>query len=363
MSERVFNFSAGPSALPLAVLERAKEELTDFRGCGMSVMEMSHRSKEFTGIIEEAEARFRRILGISDDYAVLFLQGGASLQFAMIPSNLYIEGQPVDILHTGSWTKKAIAEHKKLSKYTVVASGEDGNFLRLPKLSDIQLNPNASYLYLCSNNTIFGTQFKAFPETNEVPLVADMSSDILSRALDVSKFGLIFAGAQKNLGPSGVAVVVIRKDLAERASEDLPTMMQYRTHIKAGSLYNTPATFGIYMIGLVLEWIENEGGLSEIQKRNEQQAGTLYDAIDSNEFFYCPVPESDRSPMNVVFRITGDRDDLEKTFVDEAKKAGLWNLKGQRSVGGLRASIYNAQTMEGIQALVGFMTEFAKKNG
>lgn len=363
MTERVFNFSAGPAVLPLPVLKTAQEELLNYRGCGMSVMEMSHRSKEFTQIIEKAEAGLRSILNISDDYAVLFLQGGASLQFSMVPMNLYLEGKPVDILHTGSWTKKAISEHKKLCDYTLAASTESENFMRLPRKEEIRLNPNASYVYMCSNNTIFGTQYREYPQTGDVPLVADMSSDILSKPIDVNHFGLIFAGAQKNIGPSGVTLVIVRKDLAERAKESLPTMLQYRTHIKEKSLYNTPPTFGIYIAMLVTEWIEQIGGLSAIDTINQEKAKLLYDAIDAHDFYYCPVHKEDRSLMNVVFRIQGNREDLEKKFANEAEKAGLSGLKGHRSVGGLRASIYNAQPVEGVKALVDFMSEFAVKNG
>ncbi len=361
--ERVFNFSAGPAVLPVPVLEKAQSELLNYDGCGMSVMEMSHRSKEFDGIIARAEAGIRKLLGISDDYAVLFLQGGASLQFSMVPMNLFVEGKPVDIVHSGVWTKKAIAEHKKLCPFRLAASTEAENFLRLPQMKEIELSGDASYVYMCSNNTIYGTQFKQFPQIGEIPLVADMSSDILSRPLDVSHFGLIFAGAQKNIGPSGLTMVIIRKDLAERAKESLPTMLQYRTHIKEKSLYNTPPTFGIYIAMLVFEWLLERGGLSAMKKVNDEKAQKLYDAIDESDFFYTPIPAEDRSPMNVVFRVTGNKEDLEKAFVSEATKAGLSGLKGHRSVGGLRASIYNAFPPEGVEALVQFMKEFEKKNG
>ncbi|MBN2325532.1 MAG: 3-phosphoserine/phosphohydroxythreonine transaminase [Candidatus Omnitrophica bacterium] len=363
MTNRVFNFSAGPAVLPLPVLEKAQAELTNYQDCGMSVMEMSHRSKEFTGIMERAESGLRRLLNIPDDYAVLFLQGGASLQFSMVPMNLYLQGKPVDIIHSGSWTKKAIAEHKKLCEYRLAASTEADNFLRLPKMDEIELTGEASYVYMCSNNTIFGTQFKQFPETGGVPLVADMSSDILSRPLDISKFGLIFAGAQKNIGPSGVTVVIVRKDLAERASENLPTMLQYRTHINGGSLYNTPPTFAIYMSMLVFEWLLERGGIPAMQKINEEKARILYQAIDDNGFFYSPIPAEDRSTMNVVFRVAGDNEELEKKFVAEAAQNQLCTLKGHRSVGGLRASIYNAFPLEGVKALADFMADFAQKNG
>lgn len=363
MTGRVINFNAGPAALPLPVLERAKTELLNFGGSGMSVMEMSHRSKEFEGILGKAEEMIRKNMKISDDYSVLFLQGGASLQFAMVPLNLYQEGKPVDMIHTGAWTKKAIEEVAKLAEYRLAATTEAEKFKRLPRKEEIQLDANASYVYLCSNNTIFGTQWKAFPQTGAVPLVADMSSDIESRVLDVSQFGLIFAGAQKNLGPSGLCVVIIRKDLAERADSKLPTMMQYRTHIKNNSLYNTPPTFAIYMVWLVQEWIASEGGVAEIEKKNNVKAGMLYDAIDAGGFYNCPVEKQDRSPMNVVFRIKGGDEELEKKFIEQAKASGMVGLKGHRSVGGLRASIYNAMTAEGIKSLVDFMKDFQQKNG
>ena len=363
MDDRIFNFSAGPAVLPVPVLERARDEMLNYQGCGMSVMEMSHRSKEFDGIINNTEAGLRRVMGIPDAYAVLFLQGGASLQFAMVPQNLFLQGQPVDVLHTGSWTKKAIDELKKVAAYDVVASSEADKFTRIPSSGEMAFNANASYVYLCSNNTIAGTQWQSFPETDEVPLVADMSSDILSRPVDVSKFGLIFAGAQKNIGPAGVTVVIMRPELAERAPKILPTMMQYRTHIDKKSLYNTPPTFGIYMIGLVMDWIEDEGGLSGIAAKNEEKAGMIYNLMDETDFYTCPVATADRSKMNVVCRIQGDNEALEKTFIVEAAAAGLSGVKGHRSVGGLRFSIYNAQTLEAISALTAFMRDFEQKYG
>lgn len=360
---RIFNFSAGPSALPLPVLEQAREEFLNFENCGMSVMEMSHRSKEFDRILERAETGVRKNLGVSSDYAVLFLQGGASLQFAMVPMNLYIKGKPVDVIHTGIWTQKAIDELAKTTEYRLAATGEAVNFTRLPLPQDIKLSPKASYIHTCSNNTIFGTQWRKFPEPGNVPLISDMSSDIFSRRIDVSKFGLIFAGAQKNIGPSGLTLVIIRKDLAERGSKDLPIMLQYRTHIEHGSRYNTPPTFGIYIAALVMEWIEREGGIPAMEKRNEEKAKALYEAIDGSGFYYSPIAKEDRSRMNVVFRVKGDKEELENKFAKEAEQAGLSGLKGHRSIGGLRASIYNAQTLEGVKALVAFMKEFERKNG
>src|SRR5262249_3855861 len=300
---RVHNFNAGPSALPLAVLERIREELLDWGGSGMSVMEMSHRSPEFEGINRAAEAGLRKHLAISDDYAVIFLQGGGSTQFTLAPMNLCVPGKPVDILHTGTWTGKALAELKKGIAHRVAASTEAVKHTRVPRADEISLGADASYAYICTNNTIEGTQYHSLPATGEVPLVADMSSDIASRPLDIAKFGLIFAGAQKNLGPSGVTMVIIRKDLAERADKNLPTIFQYRTHIKEKSLYHTPPTFAVYVVGLMMEWIESLGGLSGMAERNQRKAKLLYDAIDSsNGFYHCPVQRESRSLMNVVFR-------------------------------------------------------------
>ncbi len=362
MPDRVFNFNAGPAVLPLPVLERARDELLNYGGSGMSVMEMSHRSREFEAILDRTEARLRQLLRIPEAYGVLFLQGGASLQFAMVPLNLYLDGRPVDVIHTGAWTEKALKEIKKLASYHLAASTEAEKFTRLPRPEEISLNPEASYVHLASNNTIFGTQWSHFPAT-EAPLVADMSSDILSREIDVSRFGLIFAGAQKNLGPAGVTLVVLRPELAERAPASLPTMLQYRVHLKDRSLYNTPPTFGIYLIGLVLEWIETEGGLAAIQARNEEKALRLYEAIDRTGFYRCPVVKEDRSRMNVVFRVKDGDEALEKKCVQEATAAGLVGLKGHRSVGGLRASLYNAMPVAGVQALVEFLQEFERRNG
>lgn len=358
---RIHNFSAGPAVLPLPVLKKAREELLSLNGIGMSVLEISHRSKEFEEILQKAESKLRKLLAVPEDYAILFLQGGASLQFSMVPMNLAIPGKSVDLLQTGVWTQKAQKEIEKVCPVHIAASTESDNFLRLPKKEEIKLSQDAAFVYMCSNNTIFGTQWKWFPDTGEVPLVADMSSDILSRRIDVKKFGLIFAGAQKNLGPAGVTLVIIRKDLAERANKNLPTMLQYRTHIKENSLYNTPPTFGIYLISLVAEWVENLGGLEAMEKHNQEKAQILYDEIDQNPLFYSPVHKADRSLMNVVFRIKGNNEELEKKFVQEAEKAGLSGLKGHRSVGGLRASIYNACEKSSVEALVHFMKDFAKK--
>jgi phosphoserine aminotransferase len=361
--KRAFNFNAGPAALPLPVLERVREELLDWHGTGMSVMEMSHRSPEFESINAAAEASLRRVLGVPAEYAVIFVQGGGSMQFTMAPMNLCLPGNPVDVLHTGAWTAKAIAELKKGVLHRIAASSEAVKFMRVPRPEEIQLLPGASYVYLCSNNTIEGTQWTAFPETGDVPLVADMSSDIASRPVDVKKFGLIFAGAQKNIGPSGVTVVIVRKDLAERADKNLPTLLQYRTHIKEKSLYQTPPTFAIYVVGLVLEWIESLGGLAAVERRNEAKAKLLYDVIDVGQFYSCPVEKTSRSKMNVVFRIAGGDEALEKKFAEEAAAAGIVGTPGHRSVGGMRASLYNAVTPEAVEALVSFMREFQRSRG
>ncbi len=362
--KRAFNFNAGPAALPLPVLERVREELLDWRGTGMSVMEMSHRSPEFEGIAARAEAGLRKHLAIPDDYAIIFLQGGGSLQFSMVPMNLCLPGKPVDLLHTGLWTGKALGELKKGILHRVAASTEAVKFARLPHAEEISLLRDASYVYLCTNNTIEGTQWHALPETRGVPLVADMSSDIASRSMDIKKFGLIFAGAQKNLGPSGATVVIIRKDLGERADKNLPTVLQYRTHIKERSLYHTPPTFAIYVIGLVMDWVEAEGGVAAIEKRNEAKAKLLYDAVDSSGGYYtCPVEKSSRSNMNVVFRVAGGDEAIEKKFAGESATAGIVGIAGHRSVGGMRISLYNAVTLEAVEALISFLREFQRTRG
>lgn len=362
-TKRTFNFNAGPSALPQVVLEKAQAELVHYRETGMSVMEMSHRSKDFEDILAKTQADLRSLLKLSDDHAILFLGGGASLQFSMIPMNLAVKGKPIELIHTGSWTGKALEEAEKLASVNVVASTKKEKFIRIPKLSEINLSGNASYVHLASNNTIVGTEWFHFPQTGNVPLVGDMSSDILSREFDANQFGLIFAGAQKNLGPSGVTLVIIRKDLAERADKKLPTMLQYRTHIENNSLYNTPPAYSIYFMGLVLDWIKSQGGVKGIEKNNVAQAALIYNAIDKSDFYSCPNEKESRSRMNIVFRIKNGDEALEDKFVKEAKAQNMVGLKGHRSVGGLRASIYNAQTNEAVQALVGFMKEFEKKNG
>jgi phosphoserine aminotransferase len=363
MNHRVFNYNAGPSALPLPVLKTAQKELVSFGNAGMSVLEMSHREKDFTEILARADNGLRSLLGIPSDYAVLFLGGGASLQFAMVPMNLAGPGKPVDLINTGTWSKKAAEEIAKTAQLRLAASTENEKFVRLPRPNEINLSPDAAYVHVCSNNTIEGTQWSSFPDTGGVPLVADMSSDILSRKIDVSRFGLIFAGAQKNLGPAGVTVVILRKDLAERASKNIPAILQYRTHLKEPSLYNTPPTFPIYMVALVAEWVKKEGGIAGMEKKNAAKAALLYSEIDRTGFYTCPVPPADRSKMNVVFRVKSGDEALEDKFVADAKKKGLVGLKGHRSVGGLRASIYNAQSLQAVKVLVSFMKDFEKKNG
>lgn len=359
MTKRIHNFNAGPAALPLDVLEKAQGELLDFRNSGMSVMELSHRSSLFESVLDEAENGIRKLLNVPDGYSVLFLQGGASLQFSMIPINLCTPGQSVGVFTTGVWSKKAIAELKKHSAYTVLASSEDKNFSYIPDVSGVSIDSNSSYVHITSNNTIYGTQWRNFPDTGNVPLVADMSSDILSRPVDVSKFGLIYAGAQKNIGPSGVTVVIIKNELADRCDEkNTPTMLQYRTHIKERSLYNTPPTFGIYVISLVTQWILGNGGIQWIENETSARAAKLYDAIDSSANFYAPVSGDDRSKMNVVFKAKSHDEAVESRFVKEAEATGLVGLKGHRSAGGLRASIYNAQTNEAIDALCEFISKF-----
>jgi len=363
VTKRALNFNAGPGALPLPVLERMREELLDYGGTGMSVMEMSHRSPEFEAISDNAERALRRVLGIPDEYAVTFLQGGGSLQFAMVPMNLYQPGKPVDVLHTGSWTAKAIEELKRIAQYRLAASTEAKKFTRVPRASEIKLEPNASYVAMCTNNTIEGTQWSYVPATGSVPLVADMSSDIASKPVDVRKFGLIFAGAQKNLGPSGATIVIIRRDLADGASDKIAKILQYRTQIKERSLYHTPSTFAVYTVGLVFQWLEAEGGVTAIEKRNSAKAKLLYDTIDSTSYYQCPVERESRSKMNIVFRVAGGDEAIEAKFVKEAEAANIAGVKGHRSVGGMRASLYNAVTHEAVEALTGFMREFERRNG
>ncbi|MCZ0704348.1 phosphoserine aminotransferase [Natronobacillus azotifigens] len=359
---RVYNFSAGPSMLPLTVLEKAQKELTSYHGSGMSVMELSHRSGLFTDIITEAEQLLRELMQIPDNYKVLFIQGGASQQFAMVPMNLLVHSKKADYIHTGSWSKKAIQEAKKFGDIRVVASSEDKNFSYIPKVDASMIDPEADYVHITTNNTIEGTVYNELPDTGNVPLVADMSSNILSEVIDVSKFGIIYAGAQKNLGPAGLTVVIIRDDLIGNATDTCPTMLDYKTHSESGSLYNTPPTFAVYMAKLVFEWIKSLGGLKEMEEINREKAKKLYDYIEASDLFVSPINPADRSLMNIPF-VTKDSDkEIEAAFVKEAQAAGLETLKGHRSVGGMRASIYNAMPVEGVDALVAFMKEFEEKH-
>lgn len=357
---RVYNFSAGPAVLPEEVLKKAAKEMLDFKGCGMSVMEVSHRGKEFKGIIETAEAHLREIMKIPHNYNVLFLQGGASLQFAMVPLNLMTKNKKADYVHTGLWTKKAIAEAKKYGKVTIVASSENDHFTGIPKLDPSAFSKDADYFYIVTNNTIYGTVYKEIPDTGDVPLVADMSSNILSEPVDVSKFGVIFAGAQKNIGPAGLTIVIIRQDLVGGAADTVPTLLKYRTYVENGSLYNTPPSYSIYIAGLVFEWIKEQGGLEALKKINQEKAKILYDYLDASDLFSSPVQKENRSLMNVPF-VTGN-EELDAKFIKEAAQRGLKTLKGHRTVGGMRASIYNAMPIDGVKALVRYMEEFKKKN-
>ena len=356
----IYNFSAGPAVLPKEVLKKAADEMLDFKGSGMSVMELSHRGKEFTQIIESAEATLREIMGIPDNYKVLFLQGGASMQFSMIPLNLMTNNKKADYVHTGQWAKKAIAEAKKFGDVSVVASSEEDHFTNIPKLDPSTFSKDADYFYIVTNNTIYGTEYKDIPDTGDVPIVADMSSNILSAPVDVSKFGVIFAGAQKNIGPAGVTLVIIREDLVGKADEKVPALLDYKIHVDAKSLYNTPPCYSIYIAGLVFEWIKENGGLAAVEKNNQEKANILYDYVDQSDLFSSPVEETSRSLMNVPF-VTGDKE-LDAKFIEEASKRGLKTLKGHRTIGGMRASIYNAMPKKGIETLVEFMKEFEKDN-
>ena len=361
MTDRIYNFSAGPAVLPLPVLEEAQSNLLSLPGVGMSVLEISHRSKAFDEIILDAEADMRKLAGISDNYRVLFLQGGASLQFSMVPMNLLPEGGKADYVVTGVWSKKAVKEAKRAGQVNIAATTEAENFSRIPRQEELKLDPDAAYVHFTTNNTIYGTEWKQEPEAGDVPLVGDASSDIFSHPIDVSKYGLIYAGAQKNLAPAGVTLVIIRDDLLARSPESLPTMLNYNTHAAERSLYNTPPVFAIYVMRLVLKWLLDQGGLEAMEQRNEEKAGLLYDAIDSSDFYRAHAAPDSRSLMNVAFRLPSE--ELEKRFISEATKAGLDGLKGHRLVGGCRASIYNAFPREGVEALVSFMKEFERTHG
>ena len=358
---RVYNFSAGPSMLPEAVLTKAAAEMLDYEGSGQSVMEMSHRSKVYQSIIDTTEALLREIMNIPDNYKVLFLQGGASSQFAMVPMNLMTGNGKADYIITGQWAKKAYKEAARYGKARAVASSEDKTFAYIPKVAKEDLDPEADYVHICMNNTIYGTVYHDLPDTGDVPLVADISSCILSKPIDVSKFGILYAGAQKNMAPSGVTVVIIREDLIGKAMDITPTMFNYQTHADNGSMFNTPPCYTIYVMKLVLEWIKNEvGGLDKMQTINEKKAAMLYDFLDNSKLFKGTVVAEDRSLMNVPF-VTGN-EELDAKFVKEATAAGFVNLKGHRSVGGMRASIYNAMPVEGVEKLVAFMQKFEEEN-
>lgn len=357
---RVFNFSAGPAILPEEVLKIAADEMLEYKTTGQSVMEMSHRSKEYEAIITETERLLREIMAIPENYKVLFLQGGASSQFAMVPLNLMNKSKKADFVITGQWAKKAYQEAQKFGTCNVVASSADKTFSYIPELDKSKFTPDADYFHICLNNTIYGTKFVDLPDTGNVPLVADLSSCILSEPIDVSKFGIIYAGAQKNMGPAGLTVVIIREDLIGNPQEITPTMFNYQTHADNGSMYNTPPTYGIYILKLVLEWIKSKGGLEAMKAFNEKKAAILYNFLDSSKIFKPTVNGKDRSLMNIPF-VTGN-DELDKKFVAEAKAAGFINLKGHRSVGGMRASIYNAMPIEGVEKLVEFMKAFEANN-
>lgn len=361
MTNRIYNFSAGPAILPEDVLKEAQEDMLSYKGSGMSVMEMSHRGKIYDSIFKGAEADLRKLLDINDNYAVLFLQGGATLQFSMVPLNLMPPKNKADYIITGSWAKKALKEAKRVGNVNVAGSTEEEKFVRLPKQEELKLDPDASYVHFTSNNTIFGTQYRTEPEVGNVPLVCDTSSDMLHKKIDVNKYGLIYAGAQKNMGPAGVALVIIRKDLLERSSDSLHTYLNYKVHIDGESLYNTPATYSVYIMGLVYKWLLNLGGLDNMYEMNKEKAGILYDYIDNSDGYYKgTVVKEDRSLMNVAFRLPSE--ELEKKFIAETTEKGFSGLKGHRSVGGIRASIYNAFPKKGVEALVEFMKDFKKNN-
>jgi phosphoserine aminotransferase len=358
---RVFNFSAGPATLPESVLRQAAEEMLDWHGSGQSVMEMSHRGKEFMSIAAQAEADLRELMAIPANYKVLFLQGGASLQFAMIPINLLRGKASADYVHTGEWAKKAIKEAKQYCQVNVVASSEDKSFTYAPAQADWKLSKDAAYVHYTANETIGGVEFHWMPQTGDVPLVCDMSSNILSRPVDVSEFGLIYAGAQKNIGPAGLTIAILRDDLIGQVLPKTPVMLDYKTHAENESMYNTPPTYGIYIAGLVFQWIKQNGGLAAMEKRNREKAALLYTFLDQSQFFVSPVAKADRSLMNVPFTLK--KAELDEEFLKGAKSRGMIQLKGHRSVGGMRASIYNARPIEGGKALVDYMKEFEAKHG
>ncbi len=362
MEKRIYNFAAGPAVLPEPVLKEAQEQLWALPGVGMSILEISHRSKTFDKIIAEAKEGLKSLLDINDNYELLFLQGGASLQFSMVPLNLMVKNKKADYIVTGSWSKKAVKEAKRVGTVNIAASTEEGKFKRIPKQEELKLDQQADYVHFTSNNTIYGTEWHKEPEVGSVPLVCDASSDILHKKIDVNKYALIYAGAQKNIGPSGVTLVIIRKDLLERSADSLHTMLNYKIHVENNSLYNTPNTFGIYIIALVTRWLKGLGGLDDMYKINKEKADILYKCIDESGGYYKGHADKDsRSLMNITFNLATE--DLEKKLVSEATAAGFDGLKGHRSVGGLRASVYNAFPKKGVEDLVSFMKDFQRKNG
>lgn len=359
---RIFNFSAGPCTLPVPALEEAHAEFLDYQGKGMSIIEMSHRSKEYDAVHMEAMDLVRRLYDVPANYKIMFLGGGATMQFAMLPMNLMTKGGSIDMTLTGAWAKKANADAKKIGNVNLIFDGSDSNFMTLPELSDLKFNADADYVHLTSNETIGGVQWAKFPDTGDVPLVCDMSSDFVSRKVDVSKFAVIYAGAQKNAGPAGTSIVIMRDDMIERSPEELPAYLRYATHAPKDSMYNTPPVFPIYMVAKTLAWLEKEGGLDAATKMANERASLIYGAMEKDSGFYsCPVDSKCRSKMNIVWRLPSE--DLEKKFVAEALEAGMSGLKGHRSVGGCRASVYNAMPVAGAKALADFMGEFARKNG
>ncbi|MEH2224829.1 3-phosphoserine/phosphohydroxythreonine transaminase [Nostoc sp.] len=361
MTKRVFNFNSGPAVLPLPVLEEVQRDLMALPGVGMSILELTHRSKTFDRIIRSAESSLRELLGIPNNYNVLFLHGGASLQFSMVPMNLLAKDKSADYIVTGTWSKKAVKEAQRVGTVNIITTPEDSNFSRIPQQDELKLDDSAAYVHITTNNTIFGTEWKTEPSVGNVPLIADASSNILSRPIPIKKYALIYAGAQKNIGTSGVALAIVRDDLLDRIPDGLPVMLDYRTHIEHKSLYNTPNTFGIYIISLVCQWLQNKGGLAAVQCENEAKAKLLYDVIDGSDFYRGHADTNSRSMMNVTFRLPSE--ELEELFVEEAAIAGFEGLKGHRSVSGLRASIYNAFPREGVEALVSFMKKFEQKYG
>lgn len=360
MPERIYNFSPGPATLPYSVLQQAAADIVNYQNTGIGLIELSHRSKEFMAVAEDTERSIRQLLKVPDTYKVLFLQGGASSQFFMIPMNLLGDGKTATYLNTGTWAKKAIKEARLFGDITVAYSSEDTTFNRVPRDDEYTVDPDSEYLYFVSNNTIYGTQFAQMPKTDTM-LVADMSSDILSRPVDIDKFGIIFAGAQKNMGPAGVTIVIVREDLLDKTPDSVPTMLRYKTHADKGSMFNTPPCFAIYCVGLVMRWLEEQGGVEAMAEKNRRKAGMLYEAIDATDFYRGHAEKDSRSLMNVSFNLPTP--ELEARFIAEAAEAGFSGLKGHRSIGGCRASIYNAFPEEGVAKLVDFMADFAKKNG